>query len=423
MGKSTLFNRIVRERRAIVDDRPGVTRDRIRGNAEWKGRSFTLVDTGGYVHRASDRMEVLVRRQIEYAIDEADLLVLLTDVASGITDLDAELARVIQRTRKPHLLAVNKVDSEDALLDTYEFVRLGMGDPVPVSALTGRRSGDLLDEVVRRFPEEYEIDEEDEAIKVAILGRPNVGKSTLLNALVGREEVIVDSDPGTTRDAVDTPLVRDGRSYLLIDTAGLRRKGKIKDDVELYSWVRAIRSLERCDVALMLLDAADGYASQDARILAKAMEMGKGAVIAVNKWDALEKDHGAAGRVIEEIRRRMPFAGHLPVVFLSALKGQRVGRALKLASEVYERSRRTVQTSRLNKLLEEIRRGTPPLVRKGREIKLYYCTQLGTAPPSFVFFSNAPEEVPDHYRKFLERRFREALGFEGVPIRIIMKRK
>lgn len=423
MGKSTLFNRIVRGRRAIVDDRPGVTRDRIRADAEWRGRAFTVMDTGGYVHRESDRMDVLVRRQIEYAMDEADLLLLLTDVASGITDLDAELARAIRRTQKPCVLVVNKVDSDNALPDIYEFVQLGLGDPFPVSALTGRRSGDLLDEIVRTFPKEDEIDEENEGIKIAILGRPNVGKSTLLNALVGREEVIVDSEPGTTRDSVDTLLVQDGRTYLLIDTAGLRRKGKIRDDVEFYSWVRTTRSLERCDVALMLLDAMDGHVSQDTRILAKAMELGKSAVIAVNKWDMIDKDPGVSGRVIEEIHRHIPFAGHVPVIFLSALKGRRVERALKLASEVYERSRRVVQTSHLNKLLEEIRRERPPLIHRRREIKLNYCTQLGTAPPSFVFFSNAPEEVPDHYRRFLERRLRETFGFDGVPIRIVMRRK
>jgi len=424
VGKSTLFNRIVRGRRAIVDDRPGVTRDRIRDDAEWAGRPFTVMDTGGYVHRADSRMETLVRRQIEYAIEEADLLVLLTDVASGITDLDMDLARMIQRTQKPCLLAVNKVDSDDVLPEIYEFVRLGLGDPVPVSALTGRRSGDLLDEIVRKLPEDYEVEEEDgEEIKIAVLGRPNAGKSTLVNALVGREEVIVDERPGTTRDSVDTLLIREGRMYRLIDTAGLRRKGKIKDDIEFYSWVRAVRSLERCDVALMLLDAADGYASQDSRILARALETGKASVIAVNKWDAIEKDSGTAGRVIEEIRTRMPFASHLPVIFLSALRGQRIGRALKLAAEVYERSRRAVQTSHLNKLLQEIRRETPPLVHRGREVKLYYCTQSSIAPPSFLFFSNAPEEIPDHYRRFLERRLREAFGFEGVPIRIAMRRK
>ena len=424
VGKSTLFNRIVRGRRAIVDDRPGVTRDRIRDDVEWAGRPFTVMDTGGYVHRPDGRIEALVRDQIQYAIEQADLLLLLTDVASGITDLDTELARMLLRTQKPCLLAVNKVDSEDILPEVYEFFRLGLGEPVPVSARTGRHSGDLLDEIVRRLPEQWEDDEEErEEIKIAVLGRPNAGKSTLVNALLGREQMIVDESPGTTRDSVDTVLVREGKRYRLIDTAGLRRKSKVKDDIEFYSWVRAIRSLERCDVALILLDAADGYASQDSRIVGKAMETGKAGLIAVNKWDAIEKDSGTAGRVIEEIHTRIPFASHLPVIFLSALRRQRIGRALKTAAEVYERSRQIVQTSHLNKLLDEIRRETPPPMHRGREVKLYYCTQKGVAPPSFLFFSNAPEEVPDHYKRFLERRFRETFGLEGVPIRIVLRNK
>jgi GTP-binding protein len=406
----------------VTDDEPGVTRDRNYADTEWRGRAFTLVDTGGYVLQAQDHIEIVVRQQVEQAIEEADLVLFVMDVQTGPTDLDIQLARILQRQHVQCLLVVNKVDNEQRSYDVPMFYRLGLGDPMPVSAMSGRHAGDLLDAVAALLPEEPP-KEEPTGIKVALLGRPNVGKSSFVNRLAKEERAVVDPRPGTTRDATDTVIHFNGKPIVLIDTAGLRRKSQKEMGIEFYSWLRTLRGLERCDVTLILIDAVEGPVEQDKRILARAMEFGKGAVLALNKWDLIERDTRTVEAFTEAIRSHMPFAPHIPLVFTSALTGRHIWKAMEAVHQVARERQRRVKTHELNHLLEQIDRQHPPPSPDGRPVKLFYVTQPLTAPPTFVFFSNRPDRIPTSYQKYLERRIREAFGFHGTPIRIIFRKK
>ncbi len=422
VGKSTLFNRIIRERRAVVDEAPGVTRDRNYAETEWNGSSFMIVDTGGYVPSPGDSIEAAVRTQADFAMEDADLIVFLVDTLTGITDLDEDLAGILQKSSAKYILVANKTDTEREEPDVSNFYRLGLGDPIPVSALTGRYSGDLLDEIVSRLPS-IEPEEEEDIPKISVVGRTNVGKSTFVNMVVGREVVITDPKPGTTRDSIDTRVNQNGREYVLIDTAGLRKRSKIKDEIEFYSSLRTERSLQRCDVALVLIDALEGPALQDSKIISTAEELGKGTALVVNKWDLVEKDNDTYNRFVKEIRQKLHFAGHIPLIFTSALDGQRVKKALDLAFEIYENRRLRISTPKLNKFLQELMLHTPPPARRGKNTRLFYCTQQRIEPPTFVFFSKYPDDVLEEYSRFLVRKLRESYGFEGVPIKIHIRKK
>ena len=423
VGKSTFFNRMIGARKAIVDRRPGVTRDRNHGETIWNGVAFVLVDTGGFVPSGKDGMEAAIGHQVRRAIEEADLILLVVDVRVGVTDFEGEIVKIVRASGKKCLVVANKVDTEGDMADVALFYQLGLGEPLPVSALTGRMSGDLLDRVVESFEGFGLVEEKDRRIKIALVGRPNVGKSTFVNALVGRDEVIVDPKPGTTRDATDILFRKDGVAYILIDTAGLRRRTKIKDDVEFYSSLRVMESLKRCDVALVLLDVTSAPTNQDVRILARALELGKGAIIVMNKWDLMAKDARRADAIRGQLRQRLPFAVHLPVVFTSALGGRRVHTCIEMATRVYGNRRRRIPTGVLNRFLDTVRLRNPPSGTGGQDTKLFYGVQQGVSPPTFVFFSNAPTVISDSYKRFIERMIRERFDFEGTPIRVILRKK
>ncbi|MFC1543807.1 ribosome biogenesis GTPase Der [Gemmatimonadota bacterium] len=449
VGKSTLFNRIIRERRAVVDDMPGVTRDRIYAHADWAGVSFRLVDTGGLVPNSKDPMEVAVLAQARVAMEEAALVLFVTDVETGPTDLDGMVAADLRRSNRPVVLAVNKVDSELRDADIHEFHGMGLGEPHPVSAASGRGTGDLLDAVVEGLgldepgavegseesSEESEeaaaeeaLTSEEEAdsgqpIRIAVLGRPNVGKSSFVNVVCGAERVIVSPSAGTTRDPADIEVAVDGRIITLVDTAGLRRRTRVKENVEYYSALRALQSLDRCDVAVLILDATEGSAQQDARILERILERGKGAVLAVNKWDLVEKETGTAEAYERDLRDTLPFASFVPVVFISAKTGQRVDRALRLAIDAGDARRREVRTSRFNAFMEELLRGNEAITPAMGDLRMLYGLQAGVEPPTFLFFVNDPKKVKPNFKRFLERRIREAFSFEGSPMRLRFRRR
>jgi len=415
VGKSSLFNRLLRRRVAVVDDEPGVTRDRIYGEMEWRGKRFLLVDTGGFLPRA-EGIEAAVRDQALTAVEEADLVLLLVDVETGITDLDAELARLLLRKGKNFLLVVNKVDDARRELDLGVFYGLGAGEPFPVSALTGRYTGDLLDRMVEMLPD-LPPEEPTEAVRLAVVGRPNVGKSSFVNAFLGKERCLVHERPGTTRDPVDTEVEFMGRKLVVVDTAGLRRKPRRVRGVEFYALVRTLRSIDRCDVALVLVDGPTGPTDTDKRTVSYALEAGKGVVLAVNKWDLAPKE--VPKEAYEDaVRAEFAFASHLPLVFTSALEGTGVERAVELALKVAEARSKRVPTSELNEFLEEIRARRPPPSVKGRPVNLMYVAQVGVRPPRFVFFGRRTKFLPESYRRFLENRLREAFGFRGVPLRL-----
>jgi len=422
VGKSSLFNRLIRKKVAIVDNMPGVTRDRNYAETQWDGRDFVLVDTGGYVARSEEGVDGAVRDQARQAIEEADLVLFLVDAQVGIVDLDAEVARILQRGKRMCLLVVNKVDRMDQVGDMAPFYRLGLGDPIPVSAVTGLNSGDLLDELVALLPEEEPEEEavEDE-IGIALVGRPNVGKSSLLNKFVREERAVVDEVPGTTRDAIDTLFEHEGQRVRLIDTAGLHRRSKKEIGVGFYAFVRTLRALERCDVALVMLDASEGIFEQDKRIVAEAIQLGKGVVLVANKWDLVEKDSKTMNLYLEALGERMPFAEFAPTLFTSALTGQRVTKVLDIALRVAAERGKRVPTHPLNVFFENILEEYPPPKVRGRDVRGLYVTQRRTAPPTLVVFFNRPEGIPASYLRFLERRLRETFGFEGVPIRIEVK--
>lgn len=422
VGKSTLFNRIVGKRTAIVDDTPGVTRDRHYAEAEWTGKHFAVVDTGGFVPDSMDVFETAIREQAQIAIDEADVVLFVVDGVGGLLPSDHEVAEVLRKSQKRVILVVNKIDNEKRELELAEFYRLGLGDPVAISALGGRRIGDLLDMITGEFSV-VQKDESDDRLKIAVIGKPNVGKSSFVNALLKEERHIVTSIPGTTRDPIDAIVRFYGEELILVDTAGLRRKSKVKESIEFYSTVRTIKSIERCDVAIILLDAQQGLEHQDLRIVETAVSRKRGIVIAVNKWDLVEKDERTAHLFAKALRERLRIYDYVPIIFISALTGQRVHKVLELTKEVSRERSRRIPTSKLNELIGNDIKAVPPKSKSGREIKIKYITQVREKPPVFAFYCNDPTMIDDNYRRYLENRLRSHFVFRGVPLALTFKQK
>ncbi|HEX3160857.1 MAG TPA: ribosome biogenesis GTPase Der [Gemmatimonadaceae bacterium] len=420
VGKSALFNRFIGSNSAIVSEEAGTTRDRHFGRMEWNGRTFWLVDTGGVSDDSSLPMDRQILRQVEIAIAEADLLLLVVDAKAGLHPSDRRVLDLLRDARKPWVLVANKLD-DPASPDFYEFYELGAGDPIPVSATNGKGSGDLLDVIVERIPEVEA--EEDTSLRVAVVGRPNVGKSSLVNRLLGDDRLVVSDTPGTTRDAIDTPMVYHGRDVIFVDTAGLRRQSKIDDGVEFYSSLRTRRAIERADVTVLLLDATLGLENQDLKIAALGWEAGRGLIVVVNKWDLKEKDDKTAAKFVKEAGEKAPFLKFVPWVFTSALTGQRVQKVLELLLEVDAERHKRVSTSQVNEVLSELTARRQPPQAAGSEVKLNYATQVETAPPTIAVFGNRPELVQEHYVRYLHNGFREAWGFTGNPLRIVLRRK
>lgn len=423
VGKSTLFNRLTGERKAIVDQQAGVTRDRHYGKCEWNGVEFSLIDTGGYVTNSDDVFEEQIRRQVKLALDEADLVLFLTDVKNGITDLDDAIAQILRRSEKKVILAVNKVDNHERLYDANEFYALGLGDYFPVSSINGSGTGDLLDAVTNSFPEHDPAPDEEETPKYAIIGRPNVGKSSFVNALLGQERNIVTPVSGTTRDAIYTRYKKYNHDFYLIDTAGLRKKTKVSQDVEFYSVMRSVRAIEAADVCFLLIDAVQGIEAQDVNIFRLVQRNRKGIVILVNKWDLVEKETSSTKKYTEKLHERFAPFVDLPIVFISALTKQRIHKALELGLEVSQNRAQRIKTSVLNDLLlPEIKAKHPPAV-KGRQISIKYVRQLPSKSPAFAFYCNYPQYIKDPYKRYLENRLRSHFNFTGVPIQIFFRKK
>ncbi|MGH7529703.1 MAG: ribosome biogenesis GTPase Der [Gemmatimonadales bacterium] len=424
VGKSTLFNRIIGRRVAIVDAQPGVTRDRHFAPAEWNGRRFWLVDTGGLVPGSSDPLNRAIREQVEQAVSESDVLIFLVDVEAGVHPMDREIAQYLRKAGRPVLLVVNKCDALPDETRHLAFYEMGLGDPFPVSAAVGKNSGDLLDRLVTLLPPPAVAPEDAAAIYVAVVGRPNVGKSSLVNRLLGRERVIVQDEPGTTRDAIDTPFAHDGRTIVFIDTAGLRKRSKVDEDLEFYSVLRTTRAIERADVCLLVVDAKDGMHAQDLKIASDAWEQGAAVLIAVNKWDLIEeKDTNTAVRGERELRARAPSLEFTPFFYVSAKTGQRVSRLLDAIVAVAEERTRRIPTAEVNRVLAELLARQQPPQPVGESVRLFYATQIGTAPPRFAVVANRPEAIPDSYARYLHNGFREAWGFTGAPLAITFRRK
>lgn len=422
VGKSTLFNRLVGRRLAIVDEVPGTTRDRLYADVEWGGKRFTLVDTGGLELATRDELIAQVRAQAQLAIAEADVIIFMTDVTTGLTAGDEEVAEVLRRSAKPVLLAANKADNAALRQAALEFYRLGLGDPYPISALHGTGVGDLLDRVVASFPAEVE-EEEIEAVRIAIVGRPNVGKSSLLNRILGYERAIVHEAPGTTRDAIDTFLEWEGKPVVLIDTAGIRRRGRIEPGVEKYSVLRALRAIDRADVVLLLIDATEGVTAQDAHIAGYVLEEAKGIVVVVNKWDLIRKDAHTKEAYTQHVRASLRFLDYVPILFISALTGQGVGQVLPTALRVREERLVRIPTAELNRIIQDaVARHAPPS-KAGKRLKIYYATQASVDPPTFVFFVNDPKLVHFSYERYLENRIREHYGFLGTPLKLSFRKR
>jgi GTP-binding protein len=418
VGKSTLFNRVLGHRAAIVDDRPGVTRDRNFAPAEWAGRSFFIVDTGGVIEGSDEPLDRSVKSQVLAAIGEADLILFIVDGKEGVHPLDERLADLVRPSGRPLLLAANKMDNLPGEIAHHDFWRLGLGEPVPVSAISGKGSGDLLDRVVAALPEVAGPPPESD-LRVAVIGRPNVGKSSFVNALLGEERVIVSEVPGTTRDPVDSVMTYHGKRIVFVDTAGLRRQSRVRESVEYYSALRTEKVIREADVCLLLVDATEGVHHQDLRIAEAAWDAGCGVVLGVNKWDLVEKDHMTAPNFEKALALRAPFLAEVPILFLSALSGQRVRKSLDLLLEVAEARVRRIATHEVNEVLAGlVQRQPPPHAGRGHAVKLRYGTQADTKPPTFVLFCNLPEEIPGHYLRYLQNGFRAAWGFRGVPIRI-----
>ncbi|MFZ5624266.1 MAG: ribosome biogenesis GTPase Der [Gemmatimonadota bacterium] len=418
VGKSTLFNRILGGRAAIVSDRPGTTRDRHFGDAEWNGRHFWIVDTGGLVPGSSDSMDRAIRQQVEFAVEQSDLVVFLVDGKEGVNPVDRDIAAQLRKTRRPVLLAVNKLDDLGTATGHFAFYELGFGEPVPLSAAVGAGSGDLLDAIVDRLPPRGG-PEGEPAIHVAVVGRPNVGKSSLVNRLLGEERLVVAPTAGTTRDAIDTPYRYQGRLLTFIDTAGLRKRSRVDDDIEFYSTLRTERAVERADVCVLVVDATLGLHAQDLRIATKAWDQGCGLIVVVNKWDLIEeKDANTAHRGRQAIIDRAPFLEYVPFVFASAQTGQRVRKLLDLVIEVADARMERVPTAEVNRVLRELVERAAPPQKPGEEVKLLYASQIGAAPPAFAIVSNRPDDVPESYERYLIHGFRERWPFPGSPLRI-----
>ncbi len=424
VGKSTLFNALAGERISIVKDTPGVTRDRIYADVTWLDHNFTLIDTGGIEPDSKDVILSQMREQAQIAIATADVILFLVDVRQGLQDADAKVADLLRRSAKPIVLAVNKVDSfEKYMPDVYEFYNLGIGDPFAVSAASMLGLGDMLDEVVRHFPDYDKQEDEDERPKIAIIGKPNVGKSSLINRLAKEERVIVSDIAGTTRDAIDTDIRYDGKEYVFIDTAGLRRKNKIKEEIERYSIIRAVTAVERADVCIIVIDATEGVTEQDAKIAGIAHERGKGIIIAVNKWDAVEKDDKTIYRHTEKIRQILSFMPYAEILFISAKSGQRLNRIFELIDVVIENNSMRVATGVLNEIVAEAVAMQQPPSDKGKRLKIYYVTQVSVKPPTFVVFVNDKELMHFSYTRYLENRIRETFGFRGTALKFITRER
>ena len=424
VGKSTLFNALAGERISIVKDTPGVTRDRIYAEVSWLGRAFTLIDTGGIEPESKDIILSQMREQAQIAIDTADVIIFMTDVHQGLVDADAKVADMLRHSRKPVVLVVNKVDSfEKYMPDVYEFYNLGIGEPIPISSAGKLGLGDMLDEVLNYFPEETEGEQEDGRTKVAIVGKPNVGKSSLINHLIGEERVIVSEIAGTTRDAVDTEVAWDGREYIFIDTAGLRRKSKIKEELERFSIIRAVTAVERADVVILMIDATEGVTEQDAKIAGIAHDRGKGIIIAVNKWDAIEKDDKTMYKHTDRSRQVLSFMPYAEILFISAKTGQRTSRIFDMVDVVLENNSMRIATGVLNEIMSEAVAMQQPPSDKGKRLKLYYITQVAVKPPTFVIFVNDKKLMHFSYTRYLENRIRDAFGFQGTSLRFFIRER
>ena len=423
MGKSTFFNRLVEKRQAIMDNMAGVTRDRHYGYAEWIGKFFTVIDTGGYVTGSEDKFESQIRKQVKLAIDEATAVIFMVDVRDGITGFDKEFANILRASKKPVFVAANKTDTPDKAMLAAEFYELSLGEIYPISSENGSGTGELLDEVVKTFVSEG-VEDPDEGIpKITIVGRPNVGKSSFLNALLGTERSIVTDEAGTTRDAIHSYYKMYGKNFILIDTAGVRKKGKVKEDIEFYSVLRSLRALEDSDVVIIVIDAERGLEAQDVNLISLAERQGKGMVIMVNKWDLIEKDSKTSDKFKKEIEEKIAPIDYIPIIFASVLTKQRIFQVIEKTVQVFENKTKKIPTSKLNDaILPEIERQPPPSI-KGKHINIKYITQVNARFPSFVFFCNLPQYIQPSYERFLENKMRAQFDFEGVPIRLIFRKK
>lgn len=423
VGKSTLFNRLIEQKKAIMDNVSGVTRDRHYGYAEWTGKFFTVIDTGGYVVGSEDIFEEAIREQVQIAMEEAGVVLFVVDCITGLTDLDKDFADVLRRSKKPVILVANKADTTEKSYAAVEFYELGLGDPYPISAENGNNTGDLLDAVVANFPDAGDENPEEGIPRIAILGRPNVGKSSFLNALLGTERSIVTDIAGTTRDAIHTRYTLYGKDFIITDTAGMRRKARVNDNIEFYSTLRSMRALEECDVAVIILDAERGLEAQDLNIIGMADRAKKGIVLMVNKWDLVEKDSKTLPTMEKELYQRLAPMDYMPIIFTSVLEKTRIYKVIEKIAEVYEERKRRVPTSQLNEaILPEIEAFPPPSIN-GKYVKIKYLTQLPTPSPTFVLFCNYPQYIKDNYERYLEKKFRAHFGFEGVPITMFFRKK
>ncbi|HLV46704.1 MAG TPA: ribosome biogenesis GTPase Der [Flavobacterium sp.] len=424
VGKSTLFNRLIQRRDAIVDAVSGVTRDRNYGKSEWNGRSFSIIDTGGYIEGSDDIFEGEIRKQVELAIDEADVILFVVDAEEGLTPMDEEVANLLRKVTKPVLLVVNKVDNGKRLQDAYEFYNLGLGEYYPIAGMNGSGTGEMLDALVEVLPlEQNEVKEDEELPRFAFVGRPNAGKSSIINALIGEDRFVVTDIAGTTRDAIDTKYNRFGFDFYLVDTAGIRKKSKVKEDLEFYSVMRSVRAIEHADVCVLVIDATRGFEGQDQSIFWLAQKNKKGVVILVNKWDLVEKDNQTTKEYEKRIREQIAPFEDVPIVFVSALTKQRLLKALETAVEVFENRKGRVSTSKLNEVMLPIIENNPPPAVKGKYIKIKFCMQLPTHTPQFVFFANLPQYIKDPYKRYIENKLRENYNFSGVPIEIFFRQK
>ena len=424
VGKSMLFNRLVGRRLSIVEDTPGVTRDRLYAECEWCGRRFDIVDTGGIEPTTDSEILLYMREQAQIAINSATVIVLVTDIRTGVTAADKDVANMLLRSRKPVVLAVNKADStgaEDPAI--YEFYSLGLGDPIAVSAVHGHGTGDLLDECLKHFPPAEEEDEEDDCIKVAVIGKPNVGKSSLINRILGEKRLIVSDIAGTTRDAVDTMFENEQGRYMFIDTAGIRRKSKVDEKIEKFSVMRSQLAVERADVCIIMIDARDGVTEQDTKIAGLAHESGKACIVAVNKWDLVDKETGTMEKMRKDIMRDLSFMSYAPIIFISAVTGQRTEKLFELINFVNDQSNMRISTGMLNNVLADAQARVQPPTDKGRRLKIYYMTQTGIKPPNFVIFCNSRELFHFSYQRYIENQLRTVFGLEGTPIRIVIRQK
>lgn len=422
VGKSTIFNRIVGERVSIVEDVPGVTRDRIYNSAEWLGKEFNIIDTGG-IDLSDEPFLEQIRAQAEIAIDEADVIIFITNGREGVTDADEQVAKILYRSNKPIVLAINKVDNPEMRDQIYDFYSLGFGEPYPISGSHGLGLGDMLDAVRAHFPKEEEEEYPDDTVKFSLIGRPNVGKSSILNALLGEDRVIVSDIAGTTRDAIDTTYTFDGQDYVMIDTAGMRKRGKVYESTEKYSVLRAMRAIERSDVVLVVINAEEGIREQDKRIAGYAHDAGRAIIIVVNKWDAINKDEKTINVWTEDIREQFQFLSYAPIVFVSAKTKQRLNNLFPLINQVSDNHSLRVQSSMLNDVISDAVAMNPSPMDKGKRLKIFYTTQVAVKPPTFVVFVNDPELMHFSYERFLENRIREAFPFEGTPIRAIARKR